>query len=155
MSIEDDIRFFEQVSGLALLGREPLRILAIGAESRYVHGGDILFRRGESADAAYVVQEGSFRLAPDENGEAGVTVGPGALIGEMALLTETKRPVTATACEPSSVMRIPRTLFLKMLEGYPDAARRLRDHIAARTNEAAQDIIDVRSTLDPRSPRRG
>ena len=28
MSIEDDIRFFEQVSTLALLGREPLRILA-------------------------------------------------------------------------------------------------------------------------------
>ena len=129
MSIEDDIRFFEQVSTLALLGREPLRILAIGAESRYVHGGDILFRAGESADAAYVVQEGSFRLASEQKGEAGVTVGPGALIGEMALLTETKRPATATACEPSTVMRIPRTLFLKMLEGYPDAAGRLRDSL--------------------------
>src|SRR5205823_14518098 len=68
----------------------------------------------------------SFRLASQGKGETGVTVGPGAMIGEMALLTETQRPVTATACEPSTVMRIPRTLFLKMLEGYPDAARRLR-----------------------------
>ena len=58
MSIEDDIRFFEQVSTLALLGREPLRILAIGAESRYVHGGEILFRRGESA--VLVTYEGQF-----------------------------------------------------------------------------------------------
>ena len=47
----------------------------------------------------------------------------GALIGELALLTETKRPVTAVAREPSSVVRIPRQLFLKTLEGYPDAAR--------------------------------
>jgi CRP-like cAMP-binding protein len=147
MSIEDDIRFFEQVSVLALLGREPLRILAIGAESRYVHGGAILFRRGESADAAYVVQEGSFRLALEDRGEAGETVGAGALIGEMALLTETKRPVTATACEPSTVMRIPRTLFLKMLEGYPDAALRLRDRILARTEQATREMRKVRGKL--------
>jgi CRP-like cAMP-binding protein len=147
MSIEDDIRFFERVSTLALLGREPLRILAIGAESRYVHGGDILFRAGESADAAYVVQEGSFRLASEQKGEAGVTVGPGALIGEMALLTETKRPATATACEPSTVMRIPRTLFLKMLEGYPDAAARLRDSLLARTEQATRDMRKLRGKL--------
>jgi CRP-like cAMP-binding protein len=147
MSIEDDIRFFEQVSTLALLGREPLRILAIGAESRYVHGGDILFRTGESADAAYVVQEGSFRLASETRSDAGVTVGRGALIGEMALLTETKRPVTATACEPSTVMRIPRTLFLKMLEGYPDAAGRLRDDLLARTEQATRDMRKVRGKL--------
>jgi CRP-like cAMP-binding protein len=124
-----------------------LRILAIGAESRYVHGGDILFRTGESADAAYVVQEGSFRLASEQKGEAGVTLGPGALIGEMALLTETKRPATATACEPSTVMRIPRTLFLKMLEGYPDAAARLRDSLLARTEQATRDMRKLRGKL--------
>ena len=147
MSLEDDIAFLERVPTLALLGREPLRILAIGAESRYVHGGDILFRRGESADAAYVVQEGSFRLASDAQGDAGVTVGRGALIGEMALLTETNRPATATACEPSTVMRIPRTLFLKMLEGYPDAALRLRDSILARTEQVTREIRKVRGKL--------
>jgi CRP-like cAMP-binding protein len=147
MSIEDDIRFFEQVPPLALLGREPLRILAIGAESRYVHGGDILFRAGESADAAYVVQEGSFRLASEKPGDAGEMVGPAALIGEMALFTETKRPATATACEPSTVMRIPRSLFLKMLEGYPDAALRLRDNLLARTEQATRDMRKVRGKL--------
>ena len=147
MSIEDDIRFLEQVSTLALLGREPLRILAIGAESRYVHGGEILFRTGDTADAAYVVQEGSFQLAPETQGDAGMTVGPGTLIGEMALLTETKRPTTATACEPSTVVRIPRTLFLKMLEGYPDAARRIRDSLLARTEQATREMRKVRGKL--------
>jgi hypothetical protein len=34
MSIEDDIRLLEQVSTLALLGHEALRILAIGSERR-------------------------------------------------------------------------------------------------------------------------
>jgi CRP-like cAMP-binding protein len=63
MSIEDDIAFFERVPTLALLGRPALRILAIGAESRYVHGGEVLFKAGERADAGLVVQEGSFSLA--------------------------------------------------------------------------------------------
>ena len=147
MSIEDDIRLLEQVSTLAVLGHEALRILAIGSESRYVHGGDILFREGESADAGYVIQEGSFRLTTDRRGEEGATVGPATLIGELALLIETRRPVTATACEPSTVIRIPRTLFLKMLEGYPDAARRLRDRILARTEQATREMRKVRGKL--------
>jgi hypothetical protein len=35
MTIEDDISFFERVPTLNQLGRQALRILAIGAESRY------------------------------------------------------------------------------------------------------------------------
>jgi CRP-like cAMP-binding protein len=145
MSIEDDIRLLEQVPTFALLGPDSLRILAIGCESRYVHGGDILFHHGESADAGYVVQDGSFRLEPP--GAQGTTVGAGALIGELALLIETKRPVTATACEPSTVIRIPRTLFLKMLEGYPEAARRLRDNILDRNEQAIREMRKLRGKL--------
>ena len=147
MSIEDDIRLLEEVSTLAVLGHEALRILAIGAESRYVHSGDILFREGESADAGYVIQQGSFRLTTDRRAEAGATVGPATLVGELALLVETRRPVTATACEPSSVLRIPRTLFLKMLEGYPDAAQQLRDTILARNEHTTREIRKVRGKL--------
>jgi Cyclic nucleotide-binding domain len=125
MTIDDDIAFLERVPTLALLGRDALRILAIGAESRYVHDGDVLFREGEVADAGYVIQEGSFLLASGRPrpGVEPVTVGPGALLGELALLTETVRPATATANEPSSVIRIPRKLFLKMLEGDHHVAR--------------------------------
>src|SRR5215469_6655882 len=153
MTIEDDIAFLERVPTFAILGRDALRIIAIGAENRYVHSGEILFMVGEPADAGYVVQDGSFSLRSETNEMVGpeLTVTRGALLGELALLTETTRPVTATATEPSTVIRVPRSLFLKMLEGFPDAARRLRDHIAARTNQAAKDMIGVRSTLDPRN----
>ena len=149
MSIEDDIAFFERVPTLALLGRTALRILAIGAENRYVHSGEVLFQAGDPADAGFVVQEGSFNLvAPATDGVKTSTAGPGTLLGELALLTDTTRPVTATALEPATVLRIPRTLFLKMLEGFPDAAGRLRDEFASRTNQSARDMYVVRSVLD-------
>jgi CRP-like cAMP-binding protein len=147
MSIEDDIAFLERVPMLAVLGRDALRILAIGAESRYVHDGVTLFKAGDQADAAYVVQEGSFELAVN-GGASPTNAGVGVLIGELALVTETSRSMTATAREPSSVIRIPRSLFLKMLEGYPEAARRLRDAIAQRVNATARDLTKVRTGLD-------
>jgi CRP-like cAMP-binding protein len=150
MTIEDDIAFFERVPTLGLLGREALRILAIGAESRYVHGGEKLFGVGDEADAGYVIQEGSFSLATGVAEEAEpMVVGRGTLIGELALVTETTRPATATAREPATVLRIPRSLFLKMLDGYPSAAEKLRDILATRSNQSTADIYAVRGILDP------
>src|SRR5262245_24794792 len=118
MTIDDDIAFFERVPTLGPLGRGALRILAIGADSRYVHSGEVLFNAGELADAAFVVQEGSFALR-EKDAEVidAVRVGPGTLLGELALITDTRRPATATALEPSTVLRIPRALFMKMLDG--------------------------------------
>lgn len=151
MTIEDDIAFFERVPTLNTLGRPALRILAIGAESRYVHSGEVLFSVGEPADSGYVVQEGAFTLmARATEGGGSVVVRRGTLIGELALMTETLRPVTATASEPSTVLRIPRALFLKMLEGYPEAARQLRDIIAARAEQSTRDIFGIRTILNTR-----
>ena len=148
MTIEDDIAFLERVPTLGLLGRDALRILAIGAESRYLHDGNVLFMQGEPADAGYVVQEGLLILDP-ARGREPITVGPGTLLGELAMLTETTRPVTATALEPSTVIRIPRTLFLKMLEGYPEAALRLRDSFVTRAEHSESEMHRVRRVLEP------
>ncbi len=106
MSIEDDIAFIERVPTLRMLGRTALRILAIGAESRYVHQGEVLFNAGDATDCGYVIQEGSFALTGTGKSVGEVIAGPGTLLGELALIAETKRPATATAREPSTVTRI-------------------------------------------------
>src|SRR5712691_9523477 len=149
MTIEDDIGFFERVPTLNQLGRQALRILAIGAESRYIHGGEVLFSAGDEADGGFVIQEGRFSLSPDDDGDGSeVTVGPFTLVGEVAPITETRRPTTATALEPSTVLCIPRPLFLKMLESFPDAARSLRDILASRLDQSVREVAGVRTILD-------
>jgi CRP-like cAMP-binding protein len=150
MSIEDDINFFEHVPTLRLLGRPALRVLAIGAESRYVHGGEILFRKGDAADSGFVIQEGAFKLtsgSPRENADSKLVIRAGQLLSELGLITRTVHALTASAVEPSTVIRIPRPLFMKMLEGHPDAARRLRDHYASRVDESVQDLAAVREAF--------
>jgi CRP-like cAMP-binding protein len=150
MTIEDDIAFLERVPTLRPLGAGALRILAIGAESYTVEEGQMLFASGEPADCAYIVQQGSFRL---DAGAEEITAGPGTLLGEAALLAETRRPATATAREDSTVLRISRAMFIKMLESYPDAAQRLRDLVASRADQWAREIENVRAVLtrDPGS----
>ncbi len=139
MSIEDDVALLERVPTLRLLGATALRMLAIGSEQRDFERGDLLFAAGDNADAGFIVQRGAFRIE-DESG-AEVIAGPGALIGELALIVAMQRPSTATALEYSSVIRVARSLFQRVLESDPDAARRLRDEFANRTSQIASDIL--------------
>src|SRR5437660_522879 len=115
-------------------------------------GNKVRLTEKETAILRYLYRAGqrpgSLSLARSAaNGEPAV-VGPGTLIGELALFTATKRPVTATALEPSTLLRIPRNLFLKMLDGFPGMARKLRDIIASRAEQSARDIQQVHTSLN-------
>jgi CRP-like cAMP-binding protein len=138
MSIEDDVALLERVPTLRLLGTTALRMLAIGSENREFGRGDQLFNIGDEADAGYIVQRGAFRV---EDGGAEIIAGPGALIGELALMVAMKRPSSAVAIENSTVIRVARSLFQRVLESDPAAARRLRDELASRTSQLASDIL--------------
>ena len=139
MSIEDDVALLERVPTLRLLGTTALRMLAIGSEQRDFSRGDVLFNAGDEADAGFIVQRGAFRI--EDGAGAEIVAGPGALIGELALMTAMKRPSTATALENSSVVRVARSLFQRVLESDPAAARRLRDEFASRTSQIASDVL--------------
>src|SRR6202045_5412365 len=104
MSIEDDVALLERVSTLRLLGMAALRMLAIGSEQRDFARGDVLFNAGDDADAGFVVQRGAFRI--DDGAGAEIAVGPGALIGELALVATMRRPSSAIALEQSTVIRV-------------------------------------------------
>ena len=139
MSIEDDVALLERVPTLRLLGMDSLRTLAIGSEVRDVPRGDHLFHQGDNADSGFVVQRGAFRI--DDGAGAEMVAGPGTLLGELALLRQMQRPASAMALEYSTVIRISRSLFQRVLESDPAAAMRLRDAFVNRTSQIASDIL--------------
>ncbi|MBV8576546.1 MAG: cyclic nucleotide-binding domain-containing protein, partial [Acetobacteraceae bacterium] len=97
------------------------------------------FCQGDEADAGYVVQRGALRV--DDGAGAETVALPGMLIGELALIVAMRRPSTATALEHSSVIRISRSLFQRVLESDPAAAVRLRDEFINRTSRLTSDIL--------------
>ncbi len=151
MALDDDIAFFEQVPSFAVLGKQALRILAIGAETKALQNGAVLFYAGELAEAGYVVQQGSLVLESHSSQDGKRhTVGPGTLVGELALLTDTVCATTAIAKGPTVVIRISRSLFRKMLEGYPDAAQKMRDMVAERVDGYTRELSNVKTGLEKR-----
>ena len=55
--------------------------------------GDVLFRMGEPANSMYLILEGSVRLE-----EIGVTLGPGALVGEIGVFAPDNRRTGTAVC---------------------------------------------------------
>lgn len=157
MTIEDDIAFLARVPTFAHFGHAALQIVAIGSETRHLADGETLFAAGEITDAGYVILEGLLTLTTDDPSlsEPAVTFGRGALIGELALVTETVCTATAVAAEPTIVFRISRNLFRKVLEGFPKAARLMRDRLVVRANQANAQLVHIRAILErdrPESP---
>lgn len=147
MSIDDDVVLLERVPTLRLLGAEAVRVLAIGAEQQQFASGSILFRAGDDADGGYVVQEGGFRIHVAGRNDREVVAERGTLIGELALIVPISRQTTAIAREYSTAIRIPRTLFLRVLDSYPAAAQRLRDELASRARQTTSDILTASAKL--------
>jgi CRP-like cAMP-binding protein len=151
MSLEDDIVFFQQVPTFAALGKQALQILAIGAETKQLPSGAVLFYAGELADGGYVVQEGALVLEPNSAlSDEQFIAGPGTLVSERALFTETVCSSTAIARGQTVVIRISRSLFRKMMEGYPDAAEKLRDMMGERVGSWMRELDKVKRTLEKR-----
>jgi CRP-like cAMP-binding protein len=150
MSLDDDVAFLERVPTFVPLGRQALRILAIGAETMQLPSGAVLFYAGELADGGYVVQKGALLLEPGGTFSEGkeFIAGPGTLVGELALLADTVCAATAIAKEPTTVIRISRSLFRKMLEGYPAAALKLQEIMTERMQGFTQELIGMQRKMD-------
>lgn len=123
MALEDDITVLTRAPLFGLLEMDAIRLIAFAAETRGLKAGEVLFRKGDRADGAYVVVRGAIALDAREDGSPAAFVAePGSLIGQSALFLRGLRPATATAREVSGVMRISPTLVRRVLEEYPRAA---------------------------------
>ena len=150
MSLDEDIAILEQVPMLKVLGRAALRLIAMGAETRQIEEGEILFKPKDRIDCAYLVQDGVFNLKVDPVSSVKMMeAGPGVLLGEFALISDAVHPLSATAQGPCTVMRISRSMFRKILDDDADAAVRLRDFLVRRARRSMADMLQVRDTLDP------
>lgn len=89
-----------------------------------LRSGDVLFRQGDVADAAYVVVSGRLRvIKSDLDGlpEVVAEVGSGELVGEIALLDDSLRNATIVAARDAQLARIDREAFEQLVVEQPGA----------------------------------
>ncbi|MBN9454836.1 MAG: cyclic nucleotide-binding domain-containing protein [Bosea sp.] len=149
MALDDDMALLARQPLLSLMDRDALRLLAFAAESRILRAGDVLFRAGEPSDGAVLVVSGAVALTEQDDGQpASEVVGPGAMIGELALFTSVPRQVTAIAREPTQVMRLPRSVMRRVLGESPDSAEAIAAAIGARLQGFVSELAAVQDALN-------
>ena len=120
----------EQIAAVPLfagLPEDDLRILCTGASARELGAGEVLFHQGDDGASAYVITAGEIEILKLVAGTEVTlaTLGPGNVIGEMALLREMPRMATGRAREATSLLEIPKTSLDGLLDSSPVASRRL------------------------------
>lgn len=149
MTLDQDVAILRSLPIFSAFPDEQLRLIAFSAEPLELPAQTVLFREGAAADGGYIVLSGSVRLYATS--EAGVvekgTAGPGALIGELALLCPTNRPATAETLETSRFLAISRRLLRRVFEEYPEMAERLRRALSDRLGQMTGELQRARRSL--------
>ncbi|MGZ4594734.1 MAG: MFS transporter [Actinomycetes bacterium] len=82
--------------------------------------GEWLFRQGDAADSMFLVETGRLEVVV---GDVAVRqLGPGAQLGELALLTGGRRSAAVRARRDSTLLALSRAEFMRTLEGSPQTA---------------------------------
>ncbi len=96
---------------------DALEALASDARPLRVLAGEWALREGDAADDLFVVVRGRLRVVTGAGSDERTLriLGPGACIGELALLTGAPRSASVQAVRDSTLLRLPRGPFVELL----------------------------------------
>lgn len=134
---EDDVEIEGPLPALPLfseLAGPALGALLQGLSPEVVPAGRALISEGEEGHEAYWVVAGKVRVCRDLNGEDVelAMLGPGALFGEMALVSDAPRAATVRAAKTSVVFKIERSSLEALAAKAPVVGEVLGGHCRQR-----------------------
>lgn len=122
----------------AELGVDALEQCAQRAERIEIDAGGILVRQGETANCLYIVLQGMVEVSVERAGEDEERVallGPGACVGDLALLLGEHRSATVRAMGDSVAARLDESDFEWLLKSSPEFGLRLARTLAHRLKQ--------------------
>jgi CRP/FNR family transcriptional regulator, cyclic AMP receptor protein len=119
----------------ATLPDQELAAVASRAGEQEVDAGAMLVREGEFGHCIHAVESGAADVTND--GEKLRSLGPGDVIGEVAVLVAGRRSASVVATTPMRLITFFKRDVWAMEDEAPGAARRLRELIGTRTMPAA------------------
>ena len=129
------------------LDEETTRDLRAAMSELRLRRGEILFLEGEPGDRLYVIADGKIKLghaAPDGRETLIAVLGPGEMLGELALFDPGPRAATATAIAPTRLLELRHDDLTGILAGRPELSSQLLQSLARRlrrTNAALADLV--------------
>jgi len=166
-SIVDDLvrsdfghKLMADAEGVCMLSRDEMKAVARDVKrTRFTHG-EILMRQNEEGESFYVLVQGRVKGSIanlDTAANVEFELQPGALFGEMSLLTGLPRSATMTAITDCELLEFDRAAFSRLLSLRNEIPQALSELAAARAvqNAAAMEKLRASAVVPPELARDG
>ena len=147
MSLEQEVELIRQFPIFSKIQPAMQKLLCFSAERLTYDAGQVIFNAGDSADAAYVVIDGTVEISvPTPNGPIIInTMTKNEILGEIAIVGDVPRTATAKAVSKLETLKISKELFVKIIRENPDAAIELIRILAARLASTTSQLTRTRT----------
>jgi CRP-like cAMP-binding protein len=127
-----------------------LKLLAFTSSEFCFEPGDALMRKGERADSAFVILEGTVEVvAQTKDGNEYVIAvhGPNGIVGEMGVISDSPRSATVRAREHVRALRIAGDVFLRLACESPQRALFVMRQLSDRLQHENAVLASLREEL--------
>ncbi len=130
---QQDLDFLRQVPLFQGLDYECLKLMAMLSKRIDLIEGDQLMVQGEDDGSCCYIISGSLKSFHNRNGtdSAVQTYEPGQFLGGLALLGKTIRLFTVQAMTESTILRLNRDSFQKVMQQFPGSMTKISANLAA------------------------
>ena len=102
----------------ASVSPEDIQAILVRLKPRLYHSGDKVFSRGDTAQAMFIIHYG--KLAVDSPDHRDIELSKGSIVGEMALLNNTRRPSDVRAVEETELLVLSADDFHELRKKIPE-----------------------------------
>lgn len=99
--------------------------------------GETLIAESEAGDCLYVIARGRVRV--EKEGRTIAELGPGEVVGELAVLSPGPRSASAIAIEPSLFLRVGEDVVAELLLDHPQVTRGIIEVLVRRARPVVYD----------------
>jgi CRP/FNR family cyclic AMP-dependent transcriptional regulator len=142
----DKVNLLANVELFAGLSEQQLAGISQVTRKQVLKRRQELFHKGDAGTEIYVVARGKLKALTTSTGGDDVVfsiLGPGEVIGEVALLGGTPRTASVFAIETCELLVIDRRDFMAFLKNHPDVAVKLLHVLATRLKRVSELVEDT------------
>ena len=140
MPRDDKVELMRSVPLFAGLTEHELERLSSLADIVDLPKDRVILTQGQLGWEMFVMVTGSAHVERD--GTSFGEVGPGEVLGEIALLDGGPRTATVTLSQPSRLLVLARREFQTMLDEFPDIRLRILETVARRLRSLDRDAVN-------------
>ena len=140
-----EVDLLRRVPLFAGIDPSRLKLLAYTSDVVTYRQAQVLFKRGDVGDAAYVIIKGDAEvIVPSGNDEIPIAVlHDGDFVGEIAILCDTPRTATVRAKSELKALRIRKEPFFELLHQFPEMAVEMTRLLAERLTRTTAELVEA------------